>query len=107
MAVRKTSKNSSALKQAPKTPKTPTPKAKKLTAIASDENTGISRVLAEMEDSNEFVETLSALTDSPMYEHVRAALKLPKGFDLFDIDLLAARMYLAGRFDRRGEPSAL
>ena len=106
MAVGKTSKNS-ALKHTPKKPKTTTPKEKKptLEQMASDENTGISRALAEAgDDSNEFLETLVALGLSPMYERVCADLKLPKGFDSFGLDLLATRMYLAGRFDQRGAP---
>jgi hypothetical protein len=92
----------------PNTPKTAANKATKLEDFASDENTGLSRVLAEVDvNSNQFLDALTALELSPMYEHMRAALKLPKGFDDWDIDVLAARMYLAGRFDRRGEPSGL
>ena len=100
-------KNSTASKPTPKTPTTSTKAKEKptLEEMASDENTGISRVLAELENSNEFLATIGALEYSPMYEHLRAALNLPKGFDSLDVDMFAARMYLAGRLDQRGEPS--
>jgi len=99
-------------KSAVVTPKSTNPVAKKtsldLADIASDENTGISRVLAEVDiDSCEFIETLTAIDVAPMYQRVRSALKLEKGTDFFALDLLAARMYLAGRFDQRGAPATL
>jgi hypothetical protein len=74
--------------------------AKKITLedLASNENTSLSRVLAEVDiTSNEFIETLSALHCSPMYEHMRA---------VDPVDVLFARVYLAGRFDERGAPPA-
>jgi hypothetical protein len=33
------------------------------------------------------------------FGHGNHGIETEKGFDLFDIDLLATRMYLAGRFD--------
>jgi hypothetical protein len=66
--------------------------------LGSDENTSLSRVIAEVDiNSNEFIETLSALDCSPMYEHIRATSS-----DL----AMVARAYLAGRFDQRGAPPA-
>jgi len=73
--------------------------------MISDENTGIGRVRAEVDtQSNEFLETLSAMACSVRYEQVLAESKLISSFDL---DLFAARMYLAGRFDQRGAPAPL
>ena len=74
----------------------------------SDENTAISMSLADASiNSNEFLDTLSAFGESPMYKFVRSAVEMGPGANkdpLFDLDLFAARMYLAGRFDQRGAP---
>lgn len=73
-----------------------------LADIASDENSGISRVFAEVDDGScELIETLSAMTCSPMYERVRAEVKVGNNLSL---DLFATRMYLVGRFDQRRQP---
>ena|ERR1700729_204183 len=95
MKPRNSSKNP-ALKRAPKTPCT-------LKEIASEENTSIGLVLLDERDaeSNEFLDTLAALQSSPMFKYMREDLNLPKRFDPFRLELLATRMYLAGRIDPR------